>query len=232
MDSCSNGKCVGALPDLVCRDSDDGDDENEFGIIELIDDETEEVLASFRDSCISDKRVNEFSCNGDVEQSEAIRCNSDKICRNGECVSQGLPNPNPNPNPTPASCIANAERCSGTNTEICLNSAWINIGNQEGKCGYRTTVLQPNTISCNSNSDCDSDEICNDSGRCQFEQAPDDLTNLYIAIGVIIFIILVVLGAIIFITIKNKNKRENHPPKTPPAHNNSINFNQPGTRRI
>ncbi|PIN95163.1 hypothetical protein COU53_00835, partial [Candidatus Pacearchaeota archaeon CG10_big_fil_rev_8_21_14_0_10_30_48] len=123
-------------------------------------------------------------------------------------------------------------RCSGTNTEICLNSAWINIGNQEGKCGYHTTVLQPNTISCNSNSDCDSDEICNDSGRCQFEQAPDDLTNLYIAIGVIIFIILVVLGAIIFITIKNKNKRENHPPKTPPAHNNSINFNQPGTRGI
>ncbi len=234
MDSCSNGKCVGALPDLVCRDSDDGDDENEFGIIELIDDETEEVLASFRDSCISDKRVNEFSCNGDEEQSEAIRCNSDKICRNGECVSQGLPNPNPNPNPNPppTSCIANTERCSGTNTEVCLNSAWVNIGNQEGKCGYSTTILRPNTISCNSNADCDSDEFCNDSGKCQFEQAPDDLTNLYIAIGVIIFVILIVLGVIIFITIKNKNKRENHPPKSLPANNSSINFNQPGNRRI
>lgn len=89
-------------------------------------------------------------------------------------------------------CSAGQEKCSGTNYFSCLNGYWQSEGHVIGKCG----------VECLSNSDCSTDETCEDysctTGGWDFEEPIWTINGFeiqlwMILVGVIALILLLVI---------------------------------------
>ena len=226
---CSQGKCLGTIPELICDDSDGGKDEDEFGDVEiLVSPGDGQAIASYSDSCESDDEVEEWFCNSNEMPDKIIKnCGSDEECVAGRCVDEGSSPSTPGTGTT--TCTTNQERCTlGNSVEICINGVWENLGRQEGECGYTSGTTPSAEITCTYDAQCDNDETCNDNGYCQLKSS-ESSGGLWLVIIIILIFIAIIVGAIIFIAIKNKNKSQNKtpgnvtvthkkpsPPRTPP----------------
>ncbi len=71
---CDDGACI-VIP---CFDMENGANADTAGTVQYNG-------VQYTDVCIDDEWVNEFSCNGGLFE-EALKCNADEKCENGECV--------------------------------------------------------------------------------------------------------------------------------------------------
>ncbi|MEW5996709.1 MAG: Kazal-type serine protease inhibitor family protein [Candidatus Micrarchaeota archaeon] len=72
---CSNGACL----EYICRDTDGGRDEDEFGTVS-------KGSGEWEDECYDEDTVKEYYCDGNEAQSTRMDCSSTEVCEGGECV--------------------------------------------------------------------------------------------------------------------------------------------------
>ena len=214
---CLNGACVDEFDEIDCSETDDDRDYDNQGTVTLSFDE--EVIKEFTDECINRRKLKEYYCDNSEIKFIERSCGSSKDCIDGECVQEddggsgdgaGDGGDEGGGTSSTTTCTNGERSCLGTNSRICINGAWTDLGKISGQCEYSSSEDEQDLISCESDAECDSGS-CGIDGYCQLEEEEKNLRGLYTAIIIIIILILITVGVIVYIAIKKQNHKSNMP---------------------